>query len=196
MKGAEATIIIESGVVRKIRVSKSYRHPQLDKQLTRRRTRAEAKMLTRLEALDISAPKLISLDEEFATITMQEIDAPMVRDVVNENSIESVGVAIGSELSKLHDADIIHGDLTTSNMLFADGVLSFIDFGLSYMSRKDEDKAVDLHLLKHAIDSTHYMYATKLFDTIITAYSQKENKTDILKRFAQVELRGRNKGHN
>src|SRR4030042_1167648 len=49
---------------------------------------------------------------------------------------------------------IINGDLTTSNMILnPDNKLYFIDFGLSFHSNKIEDKAVDLHLLKQALNA-------------------------------------------
>jgi Kae1-associated kinase Bud32 len=71
---------------------------------------------------------------------------------------KSVGVAIG----KLHDAEIVHGDLTTSNMIakqessgeLGTGVV-LIDFGLGMMKPTQEDKAVDLYVLERAFISTH-----------------------------------------
>ena len=89
---------------------------------------------------------------------------------------------MGINLAKLHNADIIHGDLTTSNILVSikykfitvrklslnnDSVIKsilfestydsmlFIDFGLSYVSSMVEDKAVDLYVLKRAIISAN-----------------------------------------
>ena len=71
---------------------------------------------------------------------------------------KSVGVAIG----KLHDAEIVHGDLTTSNLMIkatVDGELTsevmLIDFGLGMMKPTMEDKAVDLYVLERAFTSTH-----------------------------------------
>ncbi len=67
---------------------------------------------------------------------------------------QSVGAAIG----KMHDAEIIHGDLTTSNLMVkGDGqhTVVLIDFGLGMMKPTIEDKAVDLYVLERAFVSTH-----------------------------------------
>lgn len=66
----------------------------------------------------------------------------------------------------MHSIDVIHGDLTTSNMLLRTPAAStsqttseprvvLIDFGLSYISTLPEDKAVDLYVLERALASTH-----------------------------------------
>lgn len=85
---------------------------------------------------------------------------------------------IGSELAKMHLADIIHGDLTTSNMMLrhpsstADSKtqLVLIDFGLSYQSNLTEDKAVDLYVLERAFSSTH-PDSEPLFASILASYA-------------------------
>ena len=63
---------------------------------------------------------------------------------------------IGESVARIHQKDIIHGDLTTSNMIFKNEKVFFIDFGLGYISRKIEDKAVDIHLLKQALEAKHF----------------------------------------
>eukprot|EP00126_Sphaerothecum_destruens_P010734 Sdes_comp20798_c0_seq4m17081 len=64
---------------------------------------------------------------------------------------------IGVLVAKLHRENIIHGDLTTSNMLLEGNSenIILIDFGLSYVSSLAEDKAVDLYVLERAFASTH-----------------------------------------
>jgi Kae1-associated kinase Bud32 len=53
--------------------------------------------------------------------------------------------------------EVAHGDLTTSNLMLRDeeSSLVIIDFGLSYVSKLHEDKAVDLYVLERAFSSTH-----------------------------------------
>ena len=70
--------------------------------------------------------------------------------------------AIGTSLGKMHDASVVHGDLTTSNIMVKDapGVepgfqIVMIDFGLATMQPNIEDKAVDLYVLERAFISTH-----------------------------------------
>lgn len=73
----------------------------------------------------------------------------------------AVAKCIGAAIGKLHDAEIVHGDLTTSNLMVRemDGELStevaLIDFGLGMMKPTLEDKAVDLYVLERAFVSTH-----------------------------------------
>lgn len=63
----------------------------------------------------------------------------------------------GGVLAALHSIDLIHGDLTTSNVLVRKDSLCLvlIDFGLSQKSTLAEDKAVDLYVLERAFLSTH-----------------------------------------
>ena len=94
---------------------------------------------------------------------------------------------LGCEISKLHSADIIHGDITTSNILFDDGKLVFIDFGLGRYSQLKEDKAVDLLVLKKSLQSIDYNLAVKYFDLVLKGYDDDS----ILKVINDIESRGR-----
>ena len=69
----------------------------------------------------------------------------------------------------------------------------FIDFGLSFTSTKEEDKAVDLHLLKRAIESKHYKVFEEAFEYIQKGYRSYKDAASILARLKKVEARGRNK---
>jgi TP53 regulating kinase-like protein len=100
---------------------------------------------------------------------------------------------IGENIAKLHDAGIIHGDLTTSNMILKNNQVYFIDYGLSFESNKSEDKAVDLHLIKQALEAKHYTNFEKYFKAILEGYKISKNSTEILKRLLAVEKRGRYK---
>ena len=80
----------------------------------------------------------------------------MKPNVPSFNQVKQLGATIGKQLAEMHSLDLIHGDLTTSNMLLRpNGSLVWIDFGLSYISNLPEDKAVDLYVLERAISSTH-----------------------------------------
>ncbi len=69
--------------------------------------------------------------------------------------------AIGSAIGKMHDAGVVHGDLTTSNIMIKESapepgfLIALIDFGLALMQPSIEDKAVDLYVLERAFISTH-----------------------------------------
>ena len=91
----------------------------------------------------------------------------------------------------LHNSAIIHGDLTTSNMILNKEIY-LIDFGLSFFSEKSEDKAVDLHLLKEALESKHYKIWEDAFKIVLEAYRKEAKRaSETLKRLEQVEKRGR-----
>ncbi|MBW2971374.1 Kae1-associated serine/threonine protein kinase [Candidatus Woesearchaeota archaeon] len=190
--GAEAIIYLDKNKVVKERIAKSYRLPEIDQKLRKYRTRKEAKLLQKLEKLGFT-PKLIDSDDAKMTVAMQYIDAPRLRDVLTKTNHQKLCKEIGEKVAKLHNNHIVHSDLTTSNMILKDQIY-FIDFGLSYESHKIEDKAVDLHLLKRALESKHNEIAKQAFKVVIQAYKQHANQAeDILKRFKTVELRGRYK---
>ncbi len=190
-RGAEAIIYKEDNIV-KDRIKKSYRLPHIDEQLRKARTRREAKVLQKLDELNFPAPKLIKSDNQ-QMIEMELIKGDKVRDILEKEDHKKLGKEIGMKLATLHNNSIIHGDLTTSNMILEKEVY-FIDFGLSFFSEKIEDKAVDLHLIRQALESKHYTIWKQCFDSILEGYRTKsDNFSEIEQRFKKVELRGRNK---
>ena len=75
-------------------------------------------------------------------------------------------------------------------MIFKDNLVYLIDFGLGFHSHKIEDKAVDLHLLKQALDAKHFKIFPEAFNIILKNY--KANQHDlIIKRIDTIEKRGR-----
>ncbi|MAG50631.1 Kae1-associated kinase Bud32, partial [archaeon] len=100
---------------------------------------------------------------------------------------------IGKNISILHDNDIVHGDLTTSNMILKKDKVYFIDFGLGFISDKTEDKAVDLHLLKKALMTKHYRIFEKSFENVLKGYKENKDFKEVLNRLEKVESRGRYK---
>ncbi|KAJ3087307.1 TP53 regulating kinase, partial [Physocladia obscura] len=105
---------------------------------------------------------------------------------------------IGEGLGKLHNADIIHGDLTTSNLMLRAESLSlvFIDFGLSFVSSLAEDKAVDLYVLERALASTHPQSHVLLEEILKSYFKTTRDSKNIRKKLdeemkvAPTELRG------
>ena len=102
---------------------------------------------------------------------------------------------IGKQIGRLHDNDIVHGDLTTSNMIVKDNKVYLIDFGLGFVSKRTEDKAVDLRLLRQALEGKHYDIAKKAFSCILDGYGKEcKDADEIIKRLKEkVEKRGRYK---
>ncbi|HLC62236.1 MAG TPA: KEOPS complex kinase/ATPase Bud32, partial [Candidatus Nanoarchaeia archaeon] len=153
-QGAEAKLFLEDGRILKERFAKTYRIPEIDDKLRGFRTRREAKVLHKLEMINFPAPKLIKSDEK-EQILIEKIDGKLVKDILEKKKYNRLSEEIGKKVAVLHNNLIIHGDLTTSNMIYSKEIY-FIDFGLSFFSEKAEDKAVDLHLLKEALESKHY----------------------------------------
>lgn len=124
---------------------------------------------------------------------MEFIQGTTIRDHLKNNHFELnlisvLAQAIGKTIAQLHKNQIIHGDLTTSNMMLRNNELIMIDFGLGFQSSDLEDKAVDLYVLQRAVESTHPNYPD-LFNQISNEYFKHE--PSVLKRFNQVQLRGR-----
>ena len=107
---------------------------------------------------------------------------------------------LGEDIARLHASDIIHGDLTTSNMILNQNLKSpklkiyFVDFGLGLISSKIEDKAVDLHLLKQALEAKHFKNWKILFEEVLKGYKKYKESEKVLEQFKKVEKRGRYKG--
>ena len=193
-RGAEAVIYKTDKKVVKDRIKKGYRLPELDKQLRRRRTRLEARLISAASRAGVHTPKI--LDQSETKLVFEFIDGPKIRDWLEQKrtkkEIEEVCQKIGQEISKLHSADIIHSDLTTSNMILKDKEIYFIDFGLGMRSNRIEDKAVDIHLFKECLKSKHYVIWQLCWKAFLRGY-KPQNVNEILKRLELVEQRGRYK---
>jgi len=192
-QGAEATIKKDNNIILKERISKSYRNSIIDQDLRKRRTKKEAKILEDLQNI-IPVPKILEKDLDKAIIKMEFIKGLKLAEHLENLDHDVIAKNIGENIAKIHNNNIIHGDLTTSNMILKENKLYFIDFGLSTNSNKIEDKAVDLHLLKQALESKHYTIFNSLFKTILNIYKEdaKDSK-EILQRLEIVEKRGRHK---
>jgi len=191
-QGAEAILRKQDKSVIKDRVAKGYRLPEIDLSLRRSRTRREAKILAKLQELNFPVPKLQNIDEDNMRIAMDFIEGPQVKDVLHQNPA-LLGREIGRKVGILHAHDIVHGDLTTSNMI-QNNEIHFIDFGLSFVSAKVEDKAVDLHLLDRALEAKHHDVYAQCITAVLDGY--KEGNPDaeaVLTRLQKVQARGRNK---
>lgn len=201
-KGAEADIYVGDWfgrkAVAKYRVEKKYRVPQLDNALRKLRTVHEAQLIHEAKKAGVPTPTLFFIDEEKTTIIMEHVTGVKMKDALenlSDNERREAFQNIGSYIAKLHRAGIIHGDLTTSNVILTKGRQPvFIDFGLGNRSKKIEDKGVDLHLLKRALQSTHHRWMKECFDKVLTGYrieAGEEISQEIMKRALEIEKRGR-----
>ncbi|MFP4118659.1 MAG: KEOPS complex kinase/ATPase Bud32 [Candidatus Woesearchaeota archaeon] len=193
-RGAEAIITQDKGYVYKTRTRKSYRLEELDDKLRKSRTKREQKVIAKAKKLGIPVPELYEHDDR-TVIKMSYVDGQRLRDELLNNPENKHHLKIvGSYVAKLHEHNIIHGDLTTSNIIHTPvDELVLIDFGLSFFSQKIEDKAVDIHLLKQALESTHYKHTEEFYREFLDGYRHYEDASEVLERLKEVEARGRNK---
>lgn len=201
----------------KYRPSKPYRHPILDARLTRHRIFAEARVLTKCRREDVPVPAVYALDEARGWLMMEWIEGEVVRIRLNEclKRRKDLGVSPGSQnadivdllrrvgkaVGRLHAIGVVHGDLTTSNLMLRPrendddtslkGDIVLIDFGLASQSIQEEDRAVDLYVLERAYGSTHPS-AESLFGEVLISYGQSfKGAASVLKRLDEVRMRGR-----
>jgi TP53 regulating kinase-like protein len=200
--GAEAYLYKETwygrSILKKVRVSKAYRHPLLDQQLRIARTIHEAKIITETRKLGISTPIIYYVDVPNATIFMEFIDGIRVKETLMENPAnhEELFKKIGRIIGTLHKNTIIHGDLTTSNMIVqaTTGKIYLIDFGLAEYSTALESRGVDLHLIRRALQSTHFKILESCFAAIMVGYTEilgEASTKEILQRLEDIDQRGR-----
>ena len=157
-KGAEANLYADGEKLIKKRVKKAYRIPELDESLRKSRTRHEAKIMGKIRDFGFPAPKIHRVSEEETTIEMEYISGRTLKEVFEKEKNEAVAKlssTVGETISMLHKQNIVHNDLTTSNMLDRDGKVYIIDWGLGYHSTRLEDKAMDLVVLKKSLRATH-----------------------------------------
>ena len=119
---------------------------------------------------------------------------------IPKSDILDLAQQIGQLVGRLHNIGIVHGDLTTSNMMVLEVnddfskksetnnddkkdegsssslssslfEVALIDFGLSKSTFSVEEQAVDLYVLERALLSTHPELPENFFDHILEKYS-------------------------
>ncbi|MCS7125140.1 MAG: Kae1-associated kinase Bud32 [Candidatus Bathyarchaeota archaeon] len=201
-KGAEAHLFLAEWhnkiVILKRRLPKKYRVAALDDQIKTYRTIHESRLMHEAKKAGVPTPTIFFVDVKNSTIIMEFIKGKQLKQLCNEVSEKKriqLFREVGRLIGKLHKYGIVHGDLTTSNMIQAsDGKIFFVDFGLSEKTRELEARGVDLHLMKRALQSTHFRYAEKCFDAIIEGYSNvlgAGEVRNVLDKIREIESRGR-----
>ena len=199
--GAEAVLVKATWFGRacliKKRLPKLYRLPALDAMLRQQRTLGEVRALIDAKHCGVPTPPVFEVDAEQGFITMDFIEGQTLKQLLPSLSIDEVResfVQVGHYVGLLHKGSIIHGDLTTSNILVTpQNKLVFIDFGLSQRSASLEDQGVDVHLLKRVLTSTHGSIAEIAYQAFIEGYGEMGPHTpeEINHRVTAIELRGR-----
>lgn len=200
-QGAEALIFkakyLGYDVICKERRPKEFRLPQIDYKLRKERTTQEVRLLQLCRQKQIPVPLVLDVIKERWMIIMQEIKGKSIKHFIGVEDTSKFFKTIGAHLGTMHSVNVIHGDLTTSNMLLDPmGKVWFIDFGLGFISPNIEDKAVDLLVLKHTLESSHPAEADELFKIMMRAYGLNNKQVDqVTSRMEQVEMRVRYRSH-
>ena len=142
----------------------------------------------------VATPTIYYVDAAKSLLVMEFIDGITVKHALrtDENLYLQIAPRIGQSMAALHNGNIIHGDLTTSNIMLRGVDLVMIDFGLATVSASLEDRAVDLYVLERAILSTHTTIGADFFARILDAYSALvSNPKGTLARLSEVQRRGR-----
>ncbi|MGF3521770.1 MAG: Kae1-associated kinase Bud32 [Candidatus Bathyarchaeia archaeon] len=201
-KGAEASLFLGSWhgrrVVIKKRLPKKYRPEKLDLAIRTYRTVHEPQLMHEAKEAGVPAPAVFMVDVPHSTIIMEFVEGQQVKQVLDGFSQlerHRICVKIGVLIGKLHLHDLIHGDLTTSNMILTGGGRVFlVDFGLGEKSCELEARGVDLHLLKRALQSTHFKVADECFTSVLQGYSDVSGAAateELLEKVKEIERRGR-----
>ncbi len=160
-QGAEA-LLFESEylgrkAVVKVRERKKYRENSLDEKILSERMRAECNLLSRAKKAGIRTPAIWKIDTKGLAITSEFIEGEtLLEELSKTKKAKKFCAEAGKIIGKLHANNIVHGDLTTSNILLHKNSLVFLDFGLGSISSKIEDFAVDLLAFKKTFAATHY----------------------------------------
>lgn len=176
------------GCVIKTRVPKEYRIRELDERLRSERTRAEAKIMSEARRLGIPTP--IVYDVRQFSLVMERIDGRPMKEVITPSLSREIGALTG----RLHRGGLIHGDLTTSNMIVKEDVIYLIDFGLSFWDGTIEARGVDVHVYYQTLVSSHENH-----EELMVAFAEgyraafPEAAEDVLRRVKEIEYRGRYK---
>lgn len=187
-EGAEAKIYLieqeSKKLILKERMPKKYRAKELDDEILKKRVKSEFNILQKANKV-VNVPKVYFIEDY--KIIMEYLDLPEAKIILKkDNSILKI---IAKNVSKMHSHNIIHGDLTLCNILFDvdENKPYFIDFGLSYISTKLEDKAMDLEVFREILIAD---FSEKHWQDFIEAYDNK----DILKQLEKIQKRKKYQG--
>ena len=183
---AEAIIEFKDGLVFKRRIRKRYRIKEIDERIRRERTRREARIISEARRKGIPTPVILDIFDY--TLVMERIEGNLVGEVITPRISERIGELVGI----LHRDGIIHGDLTTSNLILgSDNILYLIDFGLSSFDSSIEARGVDVHVFFQSLSATCGSWK-ELKESFIKGYTRTlPDATQVLTRVSEIEQRGR-----
>lgn len=198
--GAEAALIdgtfLGWRVVAKYRYPKPYRNEKLDVRLRSRRTAREAKLILKALSVGVPVPAPILVDVQRGLLVIEKVEGERLKESIDKlgGEVERVFRTLGVYVGRLHQAGMIHGDLTTSNVILRNGRITLIDFGLGDFTHELEAQGVDLHLFLRALESTHPSLAKRLFSKLMDGYERvrgRDKRLEVENKIREIRMRGR-----
>jgi TP53 regulating kinase-like protein len=199
-RGAEADIFSDEWAgekaIFKFRKPLPYRHPELDAEIRAQRTIREAEILHDAKSSGVRTPSLYYVSQKESLIVMQEIEGTRLKTFLDSPGGDRARVSteFGIAVGRLHLGGIMHGDLTTSNVLLDDGGVRLIDFGLATHSIRVEDHAVDLRLIKETLNGAHAEIAARVMSSFVKGYAREVGEArarTVSRKLLEIERRGR-----
>jgi TP53 regulating kinase-like protein len=200
-RGAEADVYAGAwcgrNAVFKFRKKLPYRHEYLDSMIRSQRTVHESEMIHRAKEAGVFTPTLYFVDLPESVIVMEFVEGRRLKDLVTGLENEKTAALfreLGSRVAALHAAGIMHGDLTTSNVIAGSQGLVLIDFGLSVATARLEDQAVDLRLIKETLTGAHSEVAKSALEGLFDGYGEvcgEKKLRAVLRQLRDIERRGR-----
>ena len=194
-QGAEANLYksqyLGKEALIKERIPKNYRNAELDSGIRRKRTKEEAQLLHNAKALGVRTPLIYKIERESGAIVMEFISGKRMKDALNGKNLNLCRL-LGNKIGILHSNGIVHGDLTTSNIIIHNNAPVFIDFGLGFYSRKIEDFAADLLNFKKTYNATHFNLPGG-WELLLQGYMKTSGARakQVIKQVAEIEGRAR-----
>jgi TP53 regulating kinase-like protein len=201
-KGAEASLFLmdwhERRVIVKVRIPKRYRPPALDERIRSYRTVHEPQLMHEAKAAGVPTPLIYMVNVPQSSIIMEYVEGQQIKQILNrvpKAERHDLCIKIGESIARLHKMGLIHRDLTTSNMILSpNGEVFFIDFGLGEKNIELEAQGVDLHLLKRALQSTHFQHWEECFQNVLCGYTSILGDVlaeKVYEKIREIERRGR-----
>jgi TP53 regulating kinase and related kinases len=200
-RGAEADIMRGRwqglDAVYKVRRPLPYRIKVLDDAIRRQRTAREAEMIHAAKGAGVAVPHLYDVDVPEATLVMEYVQGDRLRDKMESYDPSEVAESfhdLGRHAASLHAEGMVHGDLTTANIIVRSEGIVFLDFGLSFRTSRLEDQAVDLRLIKETVTGAHPRQSARALDALFEGYSRVVGPAKlraVQKQLRSIERRGR-----
>lgn len=210
-QGAESKIYLINNNLKKFilkyRFKKNYRIKELDKEIRKKRTIKEKRIINKLIINNIKVPQLFNINDilnnninnifnnnnnDILNLSKEELNENCILMEFIEGGFPDINNEFleltGKIIYNIHNIGIIHGDLTPSNFIQINSPLNFVllDFGLSFNSNKIEDKAVDLYGFERSILSINY-------NIDINKLYLFYNNNDVINKLNDIRKRGRKK---